>query len=206
MPLLDSLNGPEDLRDLSDEQLDELAGEIRSRLIHAVAGTAATSAPTSAWWSSPIALHRVFESPRDRSSGTPATRPTSTRWSPDARHQFDRSARLAACPAIRGRPSPRTTGSRTPTPRRASPTPTGWPRPTRCAASTRRVVAVIGDGALTGGMAWEALNNIAAGHARLVIVVNDNGRSYSPTVGGLARPPLRAADPAGVRIYASWRP
>ena len=51
----------------------------------------------------------------------------------------------------------------------------------------RHVVAVIGDGALTGGMAWEALNNIAAGkNRRLVIVVNDNGRSYTPTVGGLA--------------------
>ena len=51
----------------------------------------------------------------------------------------------------------------------------------------RHVVAVIGDGALTGGMAWEALNNIAiASKSKLVIVVNDNGRSYTPTIGGLA--------------------
>ena len=63
----------------------------------------------------------------------------------------------------------------------------GWPRPTGCAASRRTVVAVVGDGALTGGMAWEALNNIAvAKGSRLVIVVNDNGRSYQPTIGGLA--------------------
>ncbi|NED69829.1 1-deoxy-D-xylulose-5-phosphate synthase, partial [Streptomyces sp. SID10244] len=52
---------------------------------------------------------------------------------------------------------------------------------------TRTVVAVVGDGALTGGMCWEALNNIAGGDRPLVIVVNDNGRSYAPTIGGLAR-------------------
>src|SRR5205814_8421310 len=50
----------------------------------------------------------------------------------------------------------------------------------------RHVVAVVGDGALTGGMCWEALNNIAAAKNPLVIVVNDNGRSYAPTIGGLA--------------------
>ena len=51
----------------------------------------------------------------------------------------------------------------------------------------RYVVAVVGDGALTGGMAWEAVNNIAADRdRRVVIVVNDNGRSYAPTIGGLA--------------------
>jgi 1-deoxy-D-xylulose-5-phosphate synthase len=50
----------------------------------------------------------------------------------------------------------------------------------------RHVVAVVGDGALTGGMCWEALNNIASAKNKLVIVVNDNGRSYAPTIGGLA--------------------
>ena len=82
----------------------------------------------------------------------------------------------------------------------------GLAKASRCAASERHVVAVIGDGALTGGMAWEALNNIAAAQEPpLVIVVNDNGRSYAPTIGGLAermaalrlRPGLRAAARAG---------
>src|SRR5690606_41852644 len=57
--------------------------------------------------------------------------------------------------------------------------------PTR-RSSDRHVVAVVGDGALTGGMCWEALNNIAHAGNPLVIVVNDNGRSYAPTIGGLA--------------------
>ena len=65
--------------------------------------------------------------------------------------------------------------------------PTGLAKAYSIRGENRHVVAVIGDGALTGGMAWEALNNIAADETRkLVIVVNDNGRSYTPTVGGLA--------------------
>ena len=68
------------------------------------------------------------------------------------------------------------------------------------------MVAVIGDGALTGGMAWEALNNIAAGKdRRLVIVVNDNGRSYSPTIGGLASHLAIAADHPALRARARLR-
>src|SRR5918993_3463912 len=66
MPLLDSLTGPEDLRDLSDEQLDELAGEIRSRLIQAVAQHGGHLGPNLGVVELTIALHRVFESPRDR--------------------------------------------------------------------------------------------------------------------------------------------
>ncbi len=89
---------------------------------------------------------------------------------------------------------------RTPTRRRRCPGPTASPRRTRCAGADRHVVAVIGDGALTGGMAWEALNNIAAGQdRRLVIVVNDNGRSYAPTIGGLAHHLDRAAHHARLR-------
>ena len=108
--------------------------------------------------------------------------------------------------------------SRTPTPRPRCPTPTASPRPTSCAALTdRHVVAVIGDGALTGGMAWEALNNIAADHdRRLVIVVNDNERSYAPTDRRAGPPPRHAAhDPrlravprvgqAGARPHAGRR-
>ena len=74
------------------------------------------------------------------------------------------------------------------TPRPRCRTPTGWPRPSGCSAGPAPCVAFVGDGSLTGGMAWEALNNIAGSDdLPLVILVNDNGRSYTPTVGGLAK-------------------
>ena len=78
--------------------------------------------------------------------------------------------------------------------------PTGWPRRSRSRGEKRTVVAVVGDGALTGGMCWEALNNIAAAKDRsVVIVVNDNGRSYSPTIGGLAEHLTDAAHEPALR-------
>ena len=92
-----------------------------------------------------------------------------------------------AVAATRARPSPSTTSSRTPTPPPRCRYADGLAKAYAIRGEDRHVVAVIGDGALTGGMAWEALNNIAiAKDSRLVIVVNDNGRSYTPTVGGLA--------------------
>src|SRR4030095_4574354 len=67
----------------------------------------------------------------------------------------------------------------------------------------RHVVAVVGDGALTGGMCWEALNNIAASRRPVVIVVNDNGRSYAPTIGGVSGPPARGGSPPrGERVLS----
>ena len=112
----------------------------------------------------------------------------------------------AACPATRAGPSPSTTSSRTRTPPPRCPRPTASPRPTSCAASaTGHVVAVIGDGALTGGMAWEALNNIAAAKDRpLVIVVNDNGRSYAPTIGGLANHLATLRTTRGYERFLDW--
>ena len=115
-------------------------------------------------------------------------------------------ARRAACRGTPTGPSPSTTGSRTATPRRCSPTRTGWPAPSSwrarrsATAADRRVVAVVGDGALTGGMAYEALNNLGHSGRRVVVVLNDNGRSYAPTVSHLlaephqppAQPHLRA--------------
>src|SRR5690606_35492720 len=71
--------------------------------------------------------------------------------------------------------------------------------------SDRYTVAVIGDGALTGGMAWEALNNIAADHdRRLVIVVNDNERSYAPTIGGLAHHLSTLRTTRGYERFLEW--
>ena len=107
----------------------------------------------------------------------------------------------AACPGTRAAPSPSTTSSRTRTPRPRCRGPHGLAagRVVR-GERDRHTVAVIGDGALTGGMAWEALNNIAAEpDLPLVIVVNDNERSYAPTRWRPRRPPRDAAHDPGLR-------
>ena len=90
------------------------------------------------------------------------------------------------CRATRRARRAATTTSRTATPRRSSPTPTAWPSPaTPDGDPHRHIVAVIGDGSMTGGMAYEALNNLGHGRRRVIIVLNDNGRSYAPTVSNL---------------------
>ena len=96
-------------------------------------------------------------------------------------------ARPAACRATRAGPSRSTTGWRTATPRPSSPTPTACrPRSSAAATPDRKVVAVIGDGSMTGGMAYEGLNNLGHSGSRVVVVLNDNGRSYAPTVSRLS--------------------
>ena len=169
------------------EQLDELAAEIRTFLVDAVSKTGGHLGPNLGCGG---AHHRP----------APGLRLAQGHVLLDTGHQsyvhklltgrqdFSDAAARAACRATRPAPSPSTTSSRTRTPRRCWAGPTASPRRNQVrGVSDRQVVAVIGDGALTGGMAWEALNNIAAAKDRpLVIVVNDNERSYSPTIGGLA--------------------
>ena len=135
-----------------------------------------------------LAIHRVFDSPRDRvvfDTGHQAyVHKMLTGRAGRVRHaaQRGRAVRLPEPGRVR-----RTTSSRTPTPPPSLSYADGLAKAYAIRGEDRHVVAVIGDGALTGGMAWEALNNIAVGDdRRLVIVVNDNGRSYTPTVGGLA--------------------
>ncbi len=187
MPLLDSIDGPSDLRRLTPRQLRQLAQEIRGFLVTNVSRTGGHLGPNLGVVELTLALHRVFDSPRDVIVF-------------DTGHQSyvhkivtgrrDRFATLRQPGGLSGYPS------------RAE-SPHDWVENSHASASLswadgmakafrlrgedRFVVAVIGDGALTGGMAWEALNNIAvAGDEKLVVVVNDNGRSYTPTVGGIA--------------------
>ena len=188
MSLLSTINGPHDVRKLAPEQLAGLAAEIRDFLVQAVARTGGHLGPNLGAVELTIAIHRVFDSPlRPHRLGH---RPPGVRAQDPYRAGRTAStgcASAAGCPATRAGPSPSTTSSRTRTPPRRSPTPTGWPRAYALRGENRAVVAVVGDGALTGGMCWEALNNIAAAKDRpVVIVVNDNGRSYAPTIGGLA--------------------
>jgi 1-deoxy-D-xylulose-5-phosphate synthase len=191
--LLECINGPEDLKRLSQDQLTRLAGEIRDVLIEwaqgpTVAKTSGHLGPNLGVVELTIAIHRVFDSPQDKiifdtghqsyvhklltgraaAFGTLRQRGGLTGYPSRAESEHDLVENshastslsyadgLAKAYKLRGEPD-------------------------------RTVVALIGDGALTGGMAWEALNNIAsAKDSRLVMIVNDNGWSYQPTIGGLA--------------------
>ncbi|GHH84885.1 1-deoxy-D-xylulose-5-phosphate synthase 2 [Streptomyces sulfonofaciens] len=186
MPLLARIRGPRDLDALSPEQLDRLAAEIRTFLVDAVAKTGGHLGPNLGVVELTLALHRVFESPKDRVLF-------------DTGHQSyvhklltgrqDFSA-LRAKGGLSGYPS-RAESEHDVIENSHASTVLGWAdglaKANQVLGRADHVVAVIGDGALTGGMAWEALNNIAAAKDRpLVIVVNDNERSYAPTIGGLA--------------------
>ncbi|GAA3758188.1 1-deoxy-D-xylulose-5-phosphate synthase [Spinactinospora alkalitolerans] len=187
MTLLESVKNPDDLKKLAADELPRLAGEIREFLVSKVSRTGGHLGPNLGVVELTIAMHRVFDSPRDpilfdtghqsyvhkmltgrqdfadlRRQGGLSGYPSRA----ESEHDFIENSHASTSLSYAD----------------------GLAKANKLRGDTdRTVVAVIGDGALTGGMAWEALNNIAAGRdRRLVIVVNDNGRSYSPTIGGLA--------------------
>ncbi|MCE7083497.1 1-deoxy-D-xylulose-5-phosphate synthase [Streptomyces sp. ST2-7A] len=186
MALLTRIRGPRDLDRLTPDELRELAAEIRTFLISSVARTGGHLGPNLGVVELTIALHRVFDSPADR-----------ILW--DTGHQSyvhklltgrQDFSRLRSSGGLSGYPS-RTESEHDLIENSHASTVLGWAdglaKANQLLGRDQHVVAVTGDGALTGGMAWEAMNNIAAAKDRpLVIVVNDNERSYSPTIGGLA--------------------
>ena len=183
------INEPADLRALSYEELDELARDPRLHRRCRSPRTAATSDRTSAPSSSRSPCTGSSSRPPTPSCGTPATRRTCTRSSPAAATASRSCARPAGCP---GYPSPRGEPARL---RREQPRlddPVlrlrAGRRPRRRPDDHRHIVAVIGDGSMTGGMAYEALNNLGHSGRRVIIVLNDNGRSYAPTVSNLTAP------------------
>jgi 1-deoxy-D-xylulose-5-phosphate synthase len=133
-----------------------------------------------------LALHRTFDSPRDVLCGTPGTRPTCTSWSPVAGTAF---TQLRQAGGLSGYPN-RTESEHDWVENSHASTILSYAHGLASAfelqGSDRRVVAVVGDGALTGGMAYEALNNLGHSGKPVVIVLNDNGRSYAPTVSRLS--------------------
>jgi 1-deoxy-D-xylulose-5-phosphate synthase len=186
--LLETISSPRDLKALSPAELPRLAGEIRDVLIETVSRTSGHLGPNLGVVELTIALHRVFDSPVDKIVF-------------DVGHQAYVHKLLTGRAAEFG--TLRQRGGVSGYPSRAESEhdlvenshastglcyADGLAKAYRLRGETdRTVVAIIGDGALTGGMAWEALNNIAvAKDSRIVIVVNDNGRSYQPTIGGLA--------------------
>jgi 1-deoxy-D-xylulose-5-phosphate synthase len=204
--VLDSIHGPRDLRRLDGAQLAVLAEEIRDFLITSVSRTGGHLGPNLGAVELTLALHRVFDSPHDR-----------ILW--DTGHQaYVHKIVTGRAPGFAGL---RQKGGLSGYPSRAESEhdvienshastalsyADGLAKAYQLRGETdRHVVAVVGDGSLTGGMAWEALNNIAADHTRrLVIVVNDNERSYSPTVGGLAHHLATLRTTRGYERFLEW--
>ena len=188
MSVLDTIQSPADLKKLSGAELDQLASEIRTFLIEEVSRTGGHLGPNLGVVELTIALHRVFDSPRDPFI-----------W--DTGHQsyvhkiltgrkdfstLRQKGGLAGYPQRSESPHDIVESSH-------ASSSLSWAEGISRAfqmqhEDDRFVVAVVGDGSLTGGMTWEALNNISHDNERnLIIVVNDNGRSYAPTIGGMAR-------------------
>jgi 1-deoxy-D-xylulose-5-phosphate synthase len=188
MSLLETVDGPARVRELDTAELNVLAGEIRAFLIERVSATGGHLGPNLGVVELTIALHSVFDSPHDR-----------LLW--DTGHQsyvhkiltgrgsgFDRLRKTGGPSGYPSRAESEHDLVENSHASTALSYADGLARADAYQGRTdRSVVAVIGDGAMTGGMAWEALNNISGGPDRpLIIVLNDNQRSYAPTQGGFA--------------------
>jgi 1-deoxy-D-xylulose-5-phosphate synthase len=187
MGLLDRLTAPRGLRDLSDAELGELGAEIRDFLVRKVSRTGGHLGPNLGVVELTLALHRTFDSPTDRIVFDTGHQAYVHKLLTGRAAGFDglrQEGGLSGYPSRSESEHDVVENSHAST---ALSYADGLAKAYAIRGEARHVVAVIGDGALTGGMAWEALNNIAENtDRRLVIVVNDNGRSYTPTVGGLA--------------------
>ena len=186
--LLATIRGPRDLDVLSRSQLKRLAGEIRAFLISNVSRTGGHLGPNLGVVELTIAIHRVFHSPND-SIVFDTGHQSYVHKLLTGRQDF---TRLRQAGGLSGYPSRAESEHDIVESSHASSSLSWADGISRAYSVTgqtdRHVVAVVGDGALTGGMTWEALNNISDdNNRRLVIIVNDNGRSYAPTIGGLAR-------------------
>jgi 1-deoxy-D-xylulose-5-phosphate synthase len=204
MSLLSTITGPADLRRLPDDDLPLLADEIRDFLIDAVTRTGGHLGPNLGVVELTIALHRVFDSPHDR-----------ILW--DTGHQAyvhklltgrQDFSRLRGKGGLSGYPS-RAESEHDLIENSHASTALGYAdgiaKANQLLGADRHTVAVVGDGALTGGMAWEALNNIAEAQDRpLVIVVNDNERSYARTIGGLAHHLATLRTTRGYERFLAW--
>ena len=180
------MRSPGDLRALSAEDLARLASEIRDVLVHTVARTGGHLGPNLGAVELTIALHRVFDSPTEPilfDVGHQAYVHKMLTGRADRMPTLRQGGGLSGYPSRAESPHDWIENSHAST---ALSYADGLAKAFEVRGERRPVVAVVGDGALTGGMCWEALNNIAAADRPVVVVVNDNGRSYSPTTGGLA--------------------
>jgi 1-deoxy-D-xylulose-5-phosphate synthase len=188
MSILDRINGPDDLKTLKDTEVVELAQDIRDFLISKVAKTGGHLGPNLGVVETTVAIHRVFDSPKD-SVIFDTGHQSYVHKLLTGRKNFDN---LRSKDGLAGYPQRSESVHDIVESSHASSSISwgdGIAKAYRLTEQNDRyVIVVVGDGALTGGMTWEALNNISDDNDRkLVIVVNDNGRSYAPTIGGLAR-------------------
>ena len=205
MGLLESISGPADLKALPAGQLGQLADEIRSFLVDSVARTGGHLGPNLGVVELTIALHRVFDSPGDAIVFDTGHQSYVHKLL-TGRHDF---TGLRTRGGLSGYPS-RAESEHDVVENSHASTSLSWADGIAKARRLRgerhrHTVAVIGDGALTGGMAWEAINNIAADKdLPLVIVVNDNTRSYAPTIGGLADHLATLRTTRGYERFLDW--
>ena len=204
--MLSQIKSPADLAPLSLTQLDELSQEIRSFLVEKVSKTGGHLGPNLGVVELTIALHRVFDSPRDVVLFDTGHQSYVHKILTGRAESFDQ---LRQRGGISGYPNRSESTSDVIENSHAS-TALSWgdgiSRGFQLQGlDDRHVVVVVGDGALTGGMSWEALNNIAPAEKRnLVIVVNDNERSYSPTIGGVATYLSTLRVTSGYEKFLDW--
>lgn len=183
MSLLAGIHQPSDLLRLSTQQLEELCDEIRRFLVEKISRTGGHLSPNLGVVELTVALHRVFDSPRDRVIWDVGHQAYVHKLLTGRRDGFDR---LRAFEGLSGYPNREESPHDFVENSHAS-TSLSYALGHALTDPDYWTIAVIGDGALTGGMAYEALNHIAVARPRrLIVIVNDNGRSYAPTVGGLA--------------------
>src|SRR3984885_5227429 len=190
--MLEQIRGPADLQHLSQQQLRDLAQEIREFLIHKVAATGGHLGPNLGVVELTLALHRVFDSPHDPIIFDTGHQAYVHKMLTGRCQEFENLRKKGG---LSGYPSRSESAHDWVESSHAS-TALSYAHGLSIAldhrgelsghGGKRHVVAVVGDGSLTGGMAYEALNNLGHSNQRVVIVLNDNGRSYAPTVSKLS--------------------
>ena len=204
--LLESIKSPADLKGLNFDQLDQLSAEIRTFLIEKVSKSGGHLGPNLGIVELTIALHRVFESPKDVMVFDTGHQTYVHKLLTGRISGFDK---LRQRGGLAGYPN-RSESEHDVVENSHASTALSWSDGIAKGfmvnkQSDRSVVCVVGDGSLTGGMAWEALNNIAAStDEKLVIVVNDNERSYSPTIGGVATYLSTLRTTKGYEKFLDW--
>lgn len=204
--MLSEINSPKDLTKLTFEQLDSLSAEIRAYLIEQVSKTGGHLGPNLGVVELTIAVHRVFESPKDVIVFDTGHQSYVHKLLTGRKSGFNK---LRQRGGVAGYPNRGESDHDVVENSHAS-TALSWSDGIAKGFSLtnqkdRTVVCVVGDGALTGGMSWEALNNIAASkNQRLVIIINDNERSYSPTIGGVATYLSTLRTTSGYERFLDW--
>jgi 1-deoxy-D-xylulose-5-phosphate synthase len=204
--MLERIDSPADLRALAPAELAELAAEVRAFLVDRVSRTGGHLGPNLGVVELTIAMHRVFDSPRDVLLWDTGHQAYVHKILTGRRRGFDH---LRQQEGLSGYPSRAESVHDVIENSHASTALSyadGIAKGFEQAGTlgSRHVVVVVGDGALTGGMAWEALNNIADSDRQVIIIVNDNERSYAPTIGGLARHLDTLRTTRGYERFLDW--